>query len=88
MITRDNIASHELIGLQAQIVESNNKHIVGLTGKIMDETKFMFALNTQKGLKRFPKNSTHWKFVFNGGQAIMDGTKLTKRSYERMGVRA
>ncbi|MGI0047807.1 MAG: ribonuclease P protein component 1 [Nitrosotalea sp.] len=88
MITRENIASHELIGLQTHIVESNNKQIVGLTGKVVDETKFMFTLDTQKGLKRFPKDSAHWRFVFNGGEAMIDGTKLTKRSYERMGVKA
>lgn len=88
MITRDNIASHELIGLQTRIEESSNKQIVGFTGKIVDETKFMFTLSTEKGLKRFPKDSAHWKFVFNGDEATIDGTKLTKRSYERMGVKA
>ena len=88
MITRDNIASHELIGLQAQIVDSNNKQIVGLAGKVVDETKFMFTLSTQNGLKRLPKDSAHWKFFFEQGQATIDGAKLTKRSYERMGVRA
>ncbi len=86
MITRDNIASHEIIGLHAQIVESGNKQIVGVSGKVVDETKFMFTLDTQKGLKKFPKKSTNWKFVFNDVEAKIDGTKLTKRSYERIGV--
>ncbi len=88
MMTRDNIASHELIGLEAQIVDSDNKQLVGIAGKIVDETKFMFTLDTNRGLKKFPKESTHWKFIFNGGEAKIDGTKLTKRSYERIGVKA
>lgn len=88
MITRDNIASHELIGLHAEIVESGNKQIVGVHGKVVDETKFMFTLDTQKGLKRFPKDSASWKFAFNNDEAVLVGAKLTKRSYERMGVKA
>ncbi|MDE1764660.1 MAG: ribonuclease P protein subunit [Thaumarchaeota archaeon] len=88
MITRDNIASHELIGLHAEIIQSENAQIVGVSGKIVDETKYMLTLDTEKGLKSFPKDSAEWKFVFNGGTAQIDGTKLTKRSYERMGVKA
>lgn len=88
MITKDNIASHELIGLQAQIVDASNKQIVGFAGKVVDETKFMFTLSTQNGLKRFPKDYVIWKFFFEQDQATIDGAKLAKRSYERMGVRA
>ncbi|MGI0087241.1 MAG: ribonuclease P protein component 1 [Nitrosotalea sp.] len=88
MITKENIASHELIGLQAQIVESSNKQIIGLAGKVVDETKFMFTLNTLKGKKKFPKETARWKFSFNNDQTEIDGTKLVKRPYERMGVKA
>jgi ribonuclease P protein subunit POP4 len=87
-MTRDNIASHELVGLQAEIVDSGNKQIVGMFGKVVDETKFMFILDTKKGLKRFPKESANWKFFFNNDAVILDGAKLTKRSYERMGEKA
>ncbi|MGB6463331.1 MAG: ribonuclease P protein subunit [Nitrosotalea sp.] len=88
MITKENIASHELIGLQAQIVESSNKQIIGLVGKIIDETKFMFTLNTLKGNKKFPKDTARWKFSFNNDETEIEGTKLTKRPYERMGMKA
>ncbi len=88
MMTRDNIASHEIIGLEAQIVESYNKQVVGISGKVVDETKFMFTLDTSKGIKKFPKDTSRWKFSFANGQAEIDGTKLTKRSYERIGVKA
>ena len=66
MITSENVASHELIGLQAQLVASNNKQIVGLNGKIVDETKFMFALNTNNGIKRLAKSTSRWKFKLDG----------------------
>lgn len=88
MMTRENIASHELIGLDAQIVESGNQQVVGVSGKVVDETKFMFTLETKNGLKKFPKGSNQWKFTFGNSEAQIDGTKLTKRSYERIGVKA
>lgn len=88
MMTRENIASHELIGLEAQVVGSTNPQITGMSGRVVDETKFMFILETKNGLKKFPKGSNQWKFIFGDSEAKIDGTKLTKRSYERMGVKA
>ena len=88
MITKENIASHELIGLQAQIVESSNKQIIGLAGKVVDETKFMFTLHTLKGNKKIPKETARWKFSFNNDHAEIEGAKLAKRPYERMGMKA
>ena len=88
MITKDNITSHELIGLQTEIVKSTNKQILGLRGKIVDESKFMFTILTKNGIKRLPKDSSSWKFEFNGQKTELDGSALTRRSYERMGVKA
>lgn len=88
MITSHNVASHELIGLYTEIIESTNRQTVGVSGKILDETKFMFMLETSKGLKKFPKSPAQWRFVLPDGESKIDGTKLTKRSYERMGVKA
>ncbi|MGI0074263.1 MAG: ribonuclease P protein component 1 [Nitrosotalea sp.] len=88
MITSDNLASHELIGLQTQVVKSDNKQIVGLNGKIIDETKFMFALSTTNGIKRLAKSSSRWRFEFNGKEVELDGAKLTRRPYERMGEKS
>ena len=88
MITSDNIVSHELIGLQVQLVESNHKQIVGLNGKIVDETKFMFTLNTKNGIKRLAKSASKWKFELDGKEIELDGAKLTRRPYERMGEKS
>ena len=87
MITTENISFHELIGLNVEIVESTNKQIVGFAGKIIDETKSMFTLNAKNVVKKIPKEIADWKFAFNGTNIILKGTELTKRSYERLGMK-
>lgn len=84
MITSENILSHELIGLEAQLVASSNEQIIGLNGKIVDETKFMFVLNTKNGIKRLAKNTSRWRFEFGGKEIELNGEMLIRRPYERM----
>lgn len=87
MITAENIALHELIGLDAEIAQSSNIQFIGLKGKVVDETKFMFVLSTENGIKKFPKENTTWRFSFGNNAVILDGNMLTKRPYERIGAR-
>ncbi len=88
MITTGNISSHELIGLNTEIVESTNKQIISIGGKIVDETKFMFTLYTRNGIKKLPKDSSRWRFELDGQKIVLDGHTLTRRPYERIGVKA
>lgn len=88
MITAENITRHELIGLETSIVESNNSQAIGLHGKIIDETKSMFTIETSTGVKHMPKINSMWKFNLNGVSSIVDGKSIAKRSFERMGVKS
>ena len=88
MITAENITRRELIGLETSIVESNNSQAIGLHGKIIDETKSMFTIETSTGVKHMPKMNSMWKFDLNGVSSIVDGQSIAKRSFERMGVKA
>ncbi len=88
MITTENIALHELIGLDTEIIQSSNIQSVGLKGKVVDETKSMFALRTENGIKKFPKENTIWRFSFGNNKIVLNGNMLTKRPHERIGARA
>ena len=88
MITTENIALHELIGLDTKIIQSSNIQSVGLKGKIVDETKSMFILQTKNGIKKFPKENTLWKFSLDNNEITLDGSILAKRPYERIGGKA
>ena len=88
MITLDNIANHELIGLTTQIMESTNNQIVGIAGKVVDETRSTFTIQTQNGFKVFPKENSAWKFTINETQStVIDGSTISRRPEERLRVK-
>ena len=88
MITKENLFMHEIIGLDAQVVQSNNKQIAGISGKVIDETKLMFVLNTKNGIKKIPKKNNEWKFSFYKNELTVNGNLLAKRPQERLGGKA
>ena len=87
MITPENIASHEFIGLSTQITNSSNLQLVGLNGRIIEETKSMFRINTVKGSKFIPKNNNSWKFTIQDKQVTVEGSKISKRPFDRIGAK-
>lgn len=87
MITQENLLIHELIGLEATIMTSNNEQIIGISGKVVDETKSMLFLNTVNGIKKIPKENIEWKFSFDKYESRVNGNLITKRPQERLGVK-
>lgn len=87
MITADNITSHEFIGLHTEITQSTNPQVIGLNGRIMDETKSMFRINTEKGVKSIAKSTNSWKFSIENKDVIVEGSKITKRPFDRIGAK-
>ncbi len=88
MITAENITHHEFIGLKTQITDSTNSKIIGLNGTIINETKSMFSINTERGIKLIPKSNNSWKFIVDNQQIIVNGTTIQKRSFDRLGGKA
>ena len=88
MITADNITSHELIGLRTEIVESSNLQIIGLNGTITDETKSMIVINTINGTKMIAKSNNIWKFSIDNKDIVLNGSKIAKRPFDRIGGKA
>jgi len=87
MITKENIISHELIGLKTEIIDSSNKEILGLKGTIIDETKSMFVIDTSIGYKKIPKNHNKWKFSIQNDDVILLGSSLCKRPFDRVRIK-
>ena len=87
MITADTIARHEFIGLDTKIINSSNLEVVGLNGTVINETKSMFTINTEKGRKMIPKSTNDWGFTINGKNMTVKGSTITKRPFERIGAK-
>ena len=87
MITAENITSHELVGLEATIVQSTNLQAVGLNGRVVDETKSMLRIRTAIGVKSAPKPGCVWRFALGDGDAIVEGSRIARRSHDRIGAR-
>ena len=88
MITANNIHSHEFIGLDTEIVQSTNPQVIGLNGRIINETKSMFTINTENGVKSIAKSTNDWKFSIQNKDVIVDGSKIAKRPFDRLGGKA
>ena len=88
MITQDNIMKHEFIGLDTQITQSSNPQFIGLNGTITNETKSMFTVNTIKGTKSIPKANNTWRFSLQNKEVSLDGSKIEKRPFDRLGGKA
>ena len=80
MITVETISRHEFIGLETKIINSSNPQVIGLNGTIINETKSMFTLNTEKGMKMIPKLTNDWGFSIKGTNLIVKGTSITKKT--------
>jgi len=72
----------EFIGKEVRVVESSNKDLVGIEGKIVDETRNMFAIETKEGVKKVQKKIA--KFLFLKEGIIVDGSIINYRPEDRL----
>jgi len=87
-ITRFNIARHELIGLDARVSKSLNKQLVGLRGRIIDETRNTLTLKQGPKQIIIPKDVVHLRLHLPKGENVeLDGRTVTARPEDRIKMR-
>ncbi|MAG20288.1 ribonuclease P protein component 1 [archaeon] len=72
----------ELIGSTTEIIQSKNKSLIGLKGKIVDETKNMFTIEKNKIIKKMIKSQS--KFDFPKQKIQIEGKLLLGRPEDRL----
>lgn len=75
-----NKLKQEFIGSKVEIIKSKNKTLIGLSGVIVDETKFTFKIKIINRIKTVLKNIS----VFRIGEDEIIGNEITKKPYERV----
>ena len=80
MIKPKTLVKHELIGLLCEVVECKNKSAVGLKGKVVDETKNILTIETEKGEKKLIKKDCKFMFTLpTKKKVLVDGELLVGR---------
>jgi ribonuclease P protein subunit POP4 len=81
----ENLARHELIGLSVFVAGSTDRGLVGLSGRIVDETRNTLLVETERGTKRIAKSNTSLIFTLPDGQrARVSGSILISRPENRI----
>jgi len=82
---RSNILYSTFIGLKVEIVNSSQHDLVGLKGKVTDETKNLLVIEKADGKEiKIPKVSSTFRFTLDDGSQIdILGMKITFRPEER-----
>ena len=79
-----NVTKYELIGLDIKIVSSKNQDLLGLKGRVIDETKNMLIIQSNNQIKKIIKNQVTLELKMNNKLMQIDGKLLTGRSEERI----
>lgn len=72
----------EFIGKKIEIVESRNKDLTGIKGKIVDETKNMFEIEIKKDTKKVQKKVCKFKFIKE--KIVVEGSIINFRPEDRI----
>lgn len=85
MNVTSNILRHEFIGVETEVVESTHQDYLGLSGKVIDETRNTFLILDRGKKKRIVKNSAIFHFRFSDGTIVkIDGQLLMGRPEDRL----
>ena len=84
MITPRNLVHHELIGLRVEVVSSTNPCLVGIKGKVVDETRNMLIIEMDDEEKIVPKDCCTFLFELEDCYVKVEGGLLVARPEDRI----
>ncbi|HWG90318.1 MAG TPA: ribonuclease P protein component 1 [Candidatus Thermoplasmatota archaeon] len=75
----------ELIGLDVKVVGSKHPPYLTLQGRVVDETKNTFLIDTRDGSRVVPKIGQRFQFLLpDGSMAVLEGAHLVAAPEERI----
>ena len=79
------IVQHEFIGLETKVVRSSNPHVVGISGRVVDETRNTFTILQNDDRKVVVKDTAVFDFVLPDGTVVeIDGKVIIGRPEDRI----
>ncbi len=83
MISGKNIMRHELIGLDIQVTAYPDPTVMGMRGKIVDETRQTFRVSTERGEKMIAKQDLVFDAFVEEQIFKIHGNKIMFRPEDR-----
>ncbi|MFQ5919518.1 MAG: ribonuclease P protein component 1 [Thermoplasmata archaeon] len=80
---RKDLVKHELIGLNVEVVEATDPSQRGVAGRVVDETRNTFLLDTDGAEVRIPKAGNTFRFDVGEGVRVR-GDRLRYRPEDRV----
>ena len=79
------IVQHEFIGLETNVIKSSNPHVVGITGRVVDETRNTLTILHNGERKVVIKDTAVFDFVMPDGTVVeLDGKVIMGRPEDRI----
>jgi ribonuclease P protein subunit POP4 len=79
------VVQHEFIGLEVKVVRSSNPAVVGITGRVVDETRNTFTILHDDKRKVVIKDTSVFEFVLPDGTIVeIDGKVIVGRPEDRV----
>ncbi len=79
-----NIVLHELIGLDVEVINCSDPEQIGVSGRVIDETKNTLLISTRRGVRRAVKKCSTFRFKKGSKSFIVDGEEINFRPHERL----
>jgi ribonuclease P protein subunit POP4 len=84
-INRNNCVTHELIGLHAKVVKSANKDNVGISGRIIDESRNTLTIEDRRLEKKVVKHGSTFDLKFTENDTVtIVGNLIVGRPEDRV----
>ena len=79
------VVQHEFIGLDVTVVKSSNPNLVGISGKVVNETRNTFTILQNDNKKVVVKDTSVFDFVMSDGTVVeIDGKVVMGRPEDRI----
>jgi ribonuclease P protein subunit POP4 len=83
-MNKKDIIRHEIIGLNVEIVKAKNPSLIGIKGKIVDETKNMITIKQDSEMKNVLKDQAVFNIEIGNKIFQIDGKLLVGRPEDRL----
>ena len=83
-VTPETALAHELIGLDVRVVAAANPDLVGVAGRVVDETTNTLRIEGTDGrVRTAPKAGATFEFALDDESVVVEGARLVARPARR-----